>query len=128
MTTSTRTPSRTRHKSPESRDARKTGKSGSAGGCAEKARITSRTYAGPRRAAHPTHDEGNRAGIIKTLTEALPPGSFLAASHLTGEHDRPAWAAIEADCHAAGMPMRWRDGDEFAGWHLPAWKWFRPAW
>ena len=32
---------------------------------------------------------------------------------MTGEHDRAAWAAIESDYHAAGMPARWRDGDEF---------------
>jgi NAD(P)-dependent dehydrogenase (short-subunit alcohol dehydrogenase family) len=63
---------------------------------------------------HSIHDEDNPAGIIKTLLDALPPGSFLAASHLTGEHDRAAWGAIEGGYRAAGMPARWRDGDEFA--------------
>lgn len=59
-------------------------------------------------------DDDNPAEIIKTLVEALPPGSFLAATHLTGEHDRDGWAAIERDYQAAGMPAQWRDGDAFA--------------
>jgi O-methyltransferase involved in polyketide biosynthesis len=58
--------------------------------------------------------DDNPAGIIKTLVEALPPGSFLAASHLTGEYDRDGWAAVERDYRAAGMSAQWRDGDEFA--------------
>jgi hypothetical protein len=59
-------------------------------------------------------DEDNPAEIVRTLVDALPPGSFLAASHLTGEHDRAAWATIQADYRAAGMPAQWRDSDEFA--------------
>ena len=63
---------------------------------------------------HFIQDDDNPAAIIKTLVEALPPGSFLAASHLTGEYDRDGWATIERDYRKAGMPAQWRDGDEFA--------------
>jgi len=63
---------------------------------------------------HFIQDDDNPAGIIKTLVEALPTGSFLAATHLTGEHDREGWAAIERDYRAAGMTAQWRDGDMFA--------------
>jgi hypothetical protein len=63
---------------------------------------------------HFVQDEDNPAGIVRALVDALPPGSFLAASHLTGEHDRAAWATIERDYRAAGIPAQWRDGDEFA--------------
>jgi hypothetical protein len=63
---------------------------------------------------HFIQDEDNPAQIIRTLVDALPPGSFLAASHLTGEHDRAGWATIERDYRAAGMSAQWRDGDEFA--------------
>jgi hypothetical protein len=58
-------------------------------------------------------DQDHPAEIIKTLVDALPPGSFVAASHLTGEHDRDAWATIEAD-YRAGISAQWRDSDEFA--------------
>jgi S-adenosyl methyltransferase len=63
---------------------------------------------------HFIQDEDRPAEIIKALVDALPPGSFLAASHLTGEHDRAAWATIERDYRQAGMSAQWRDSDEFA--------------
>lgn len=63
---------------------------------------------------HFIQDKDRPAQIIKTLVDALPPGSFLAASHLTGEHDRAAWATIERDYRKAGMSAQWRDADEFA--------------
>src|ERR1700761_6862913 len=68
---------------------------------------------------HFIQDDDNPAGIIKTLVEALPTGSFLAATHLTGEHDREGWAAIERDYRAAGMTAQWRDGDMFARLTFP---------
>ena len=52
--------------------------------------------------------------MLNSGTSGLPPGSFVAASHLTGEHDRDAWATIEADYRAAGISAQWRDSDEFA--------------
>jgi S-adenosyl methyltransferase len=63
---------------------------------------------------HFIQDEDNPADIIRTLVDALPPGSFLTASHLTGEYDRDSWATIEHDYRQAGMTAQWRDGDEFA--------------
>jgi hypothetical protein len=63
---------------------------------------------------HFIQDVDNPAEIIAALVDALPPGSFLVASHLTGEHDRANWATIERDYRAAGMSAQWRDGDEFA--------------
>lgn len=63
---------------------------------------------------HLIQDGDNPEAIVKTLVEALPPGSFVVASHLTGEHDRDGWAAVERDYRAAGMPAQWRDSDEFA--------------
>jgi O-methyltransferase involved in polyketide biosynthesis len=63
---------------------------------------------------HLIQDGDNPEAIVKTLIEALPPGSFVVASHLTGQHDRDGWAAVERDYRAAGMPAQWRDSDEFA--------------
>jgi hypothetical protein len=63
---------------------------------------------------HFIQDEDHPAEIIKTLVDALPSGSFLVASHLTGEHDRDGWATIERDYRASGISAQWRDGDEFA--------------
>jgi O-methyltransferase involved in polyketide biosynthesis len=63
---------------------------------------------------HFIQDKDNPAEIIRTLVDALPPGSFLATSHATGEHDRIAWAAVERDYHAGGISIQLRDSDEFA--------------
>ena len=63
---------------------------------------------------HLVQDGDNPEAIVKTLVEALPPGSFVVASHLTGEHDRDGWAAVERDYRAAGVPAQWRDSDVFA--------------
>lgn len=63
---------------------------------------------------HYLQDEDNPGKIVATLTDALPPGSFLVASHVTAEHDPDGWAAVQRDYRAAGIPVRWRDSDEFA--------------
>jgi O-methyltransferase involved in polyketide biosynthesis len=63
---------------------------------------------------HFIQDADKPEEIIRTLVDALPPDSFLVASHLTGEHDRAAWATIERDYRASGISAQWRDGDEFA--------------
>jgi S-adenosyl methyltransferase len=44
----------------------------------------------------------------------VPPGSYLVASHVSGEHDPHGWASVQRDYRAAGIPVQWRDGDEFA--------------
>lgn len=63
---------------------------------------------------HFIQDEDKPAEIITTLVDALPPGSYVVASHLTGEHDRDRLAIIERDYRQAGISAQWRDSDEFA--------------
>jgi hypothetical protein len=60
-------------------------------------------------------DEDKPAAIMKTLTDALPPGSYLAASHVTSEH-WPRAAAEEGQrrYRSRGVPLQMRDSDEFA--------------
>jgi len=60
-------------------------------------------------------DEFKPAEIIATLVDALPPGSYLAATHLTTEHDPVATSAGQQTMRDAGMAMQKRDSDVFAG-------------
>jgi len=62
---------------------------------------------------HYVPDEWNPAEILATLLGALPSGSYLVASHITGEHD-PAVAAFERADRAAGIPAQLRDCSDFA--------------
>jgi hypothetical protein len=48
------------------------------------------------------------------LIDALPPGSYLVASHITGEHDPVGPATGARAYQAAGLPAQLRDSDEFA--------------
>jgi hypothetical protein len=59
-------------------------------------------------------DEEQPGQILATLLDALPPGSYLAASHLTTEHDPVATAAGQRAMQRAGMSMQKRDSGEFA--------------
>jgi hypothetical protein len=59
-------------------------------------------------------DDDKPADIIGTLLDALPSGSYLAASHLTGEHDRAGMAIAERIYQSSGVQGRLRDSDEFA--------------
>jgi hypothetical protein len=59
-------------------------------------------------------DEDDPAGIVATLLDALPSGSYLVASHGTLEHTAPA-AAIGADTYVqSGIGLTLRDSAEFA--------------
>jgi hypothetical protein len=60
-------------------------------------------------------DDDKPAEIIATLLDALPPGSYLTASHATGEH-LPAVnvAGGQRVYQDAKVPWRMRDSDEFA--------------
>jgi hypothetical protein len=59
-------------------------------------------------------DESKPATAIATLLDALPSGSYLAASHVTGEH-LPAEAAVTTRTYrSSGVPLQLRDSDEFA--------------
>jgi hypothetical protein len=59
-------------------------------------------------------DEDKPGEIIRTLLDTLPAGSYLVASHLTGEHDRVGMAAAGEAYRAAGMRGQDRDSDDFA--------------
>jgi hypothetical protein len=59
-------------------------------------------------------DEFRPAEIIATLLDALPRGSYLATSHVTGQH-RPTEAAEATRTYrSSGMQLRVRNSDEFA--------------
>jgi hypothetical protein len=62
---------------------------------------------------HFIRDEDHPRQIIATLLDALPPGSYLAASHLTTEHDPAATAAGQHAMQRAGIAMQKRRSDEF---------------
>jgi hypothetical protein len=60
-------------------------------------------------------DEDKPAEIIATLLDALPPGSYLTASHVTAEHVPAVNAASGQRAYQdAEVPWRMRDSDEFA--------------
>jgi S-adenosyl methyltransferase len=63
---------------------------------------------------HFVPDEFDPAQVLATLTGALPSGSYLVASHITGEHDPVGPATGARAYQAAGLPAQLRDGDEFA--------------
>jgi S-adenosyl methyltransferase len=64
---------------------------------------------------HFVPDEFQPGQIIATLLGALPPGSYLAASHLTTQHDPAATSAGQQTMREAGMTMQKRNSDAFAG-------------
>jgi O-methyltransferase involved in polyketide biosynthesis len=63
---------------------------------------------------HFVPDEFAPAQLLATLTGALPPGSYLVASHITAEHDPVGPAAGARAYRAAGLPAQLRDSGEFA--------------
>ena len=63
---------------------------------------------------HFLQDEDKPAAILGTLLDALPPGSYFAASHLTMEHAPEAIAAGQRAIRAAGISAQARDSEEFA--------------
>jgi hypothetical protein len=62
---------------------------------------------------HMIPDEEKPAEIVATLLDALPPGSYVVASHITGEHNEGA-AAAEGRFQQASLKAQWRDSDVFA--------------
>ena len=58
-------------------------------------------------------DEDKPDEVVGALLDALPPGSYLAASHLTAEHE-PLVAAGQQVYREAGVSMPTRDADQFA--------------
>ena len=63
---------------------------------------------------HFLHDEDKPDEVVGTLLDALPPGSYLAASHMTLEHDAAAVGGGQQAYLDAGIPMHARDSDQFA--------------
>ncbi|MGH3264680.1 MAG: SAM-dependent methyltransferase, partial [Trebonia sp.] len=68
---------------------------------------------------HFLEDADDPAGIIATLLRALPPGSYLTASHVTGEHTESGVGAGAATFLRSGMTGQLRESDEFAGLAFP---------
>jgi S-adenosyl methyltransferase len=63
---------------------------------------------------HFIQDEDKPAEIIATLLDALPPGSYLVASHVTGEHDPTGPAVGQRAYRESRMRAQVRDSDVFA--------------
>jgi hypothetical protein len=63
---------------------------------------------------HFLRDEDKPDEVVGTLLDALPPGSYLAASHMTMEHDPAAVGGGQQAYHDAGLSMNARDADQFA--------------
>jgi hypothetical protein len=63
---------------------------------------------------HFVADEYEPAGIVTTLLDALPAGSYLVASHITAEHSPAGSAAGQRAYRAGGVPMQPRDSATFA--------------
>jgi hypothetical protein len=59
-------------------------------------------------------DEDKPETALKILLDALPPGSYLAASHITAEHEPEGIAAGQRLYREAGIQMQIRDSYEFA--------------
>jgi hypothetical protein len=59
-------------------------------------------------------EEDKPETVVSTLLDALPSGSYLAASHVTTEHDPAGVGGGQRAYRAAGLPMTARDADEFA--------------
>jgi hypothetical protein len=63
---------------------------------------------------HLVQDEDNPAQILATFLDALAPGSYFVATHITMEHATDAIAAGQRTLRTAGVPAQARDSDEFA--------------
>ena len=57
-------------------------------------------------------DDGDPYGIVRRLVQALPPGSCLALSHLTGDYEPAAWAGVTEVFRKQGVTMRVRSRAE----------------
>jgi S-adenosyl methyltransferase len=63
---------------------------------------------------HFLEDQDKPEAVLSALLDALPAGSYLAASHMTLEHDPVGVGGGQRAYREAGLPMRTRDADEFA--------------
>jgi len=63
---------------------------------------------------HFVPDEAQPRRIVDTLLGALPPGSYLAATHVTAEHDPDTLAGAGRAYQERGLTGQIRTADEFA--------------
>jgi hypothetical protein len=63
---------------------------------------------------HFVPDADNPAEIMRTLLGVLPPGSYLVASHISGEHAPDREAEAHRPYRDAKIPLQSRDSEEFA--------------
>jgi SAM-dependent methyltransferase len=63
---------------------------------------------------HFVTDDDRPGPVVSTLLDALPPGSFLVASHVTPEHDPAGVGGLEAAYQAGGVATRSRTAAEFS--------------
>jgi hypothetical protein len=63
---------------------------------------------------HFLHDDDKPEFAIRTLLDALPAGSYLAASHITLEHDPEGVGGALGAYRDAGIALQARDSDQFA--------------
>jgi hypothetical protein len=59
-------------------------------------------------------DDDKPAQILATLLDALPSGSYFAATHTTAEHDPDGWAAVAKAYNSAAIQGQLRDSGDFA--------------
>jgi len=64
-------------------------------------------------------EEDKPEAVLSTLLDALPSGSFLAASHVTMEHDPVGVGGGQRAYREAGLSMNVRDADDFAALTFP---------
>jgi S-adenosyl methyltransferase len=62
---------------------------------------------------HFISDEEDPGAIVGTLLSALPPGSFLAASHVTPEHDPEGVGGLQRAYRAGGVMAQARTAADF---------------
>jgi hypothetical protein len=53
---------------------------------------------------HHVHDEEDPVGIVSTLLDALPSGSYMTVSHPTADFDPDGMAAVAASAEQSGIP------------------------
>jgi trans-aconitate methyltransferase len=61
---------------------------------------------------HFVGDDDGPGEIVQQLLDALPSGSYLAVSHLTGDFDASAWAGVAAVYKRSGVTMQVRSRPE----------------
>ncbi len=63
---------------------------------------------------HLVQDEDDPAQILATFLDAMAPGSYFVATHITMEHATDAVASGQRTLRGAGVSAQARDSDEFA--------------